>query len=146
SWCKFDLEPELYTYRNWLSRRLYPDPKWYPDGIPVMFYSVHNTKDFEKTDQLLTILAQCSLPEVIKKSKCSSSEAALPVSCRLGTSEEREFRQADPEGYAASVCCCLQPRQDHPIYWAGSWYKRKEDVPELSALPTKQPRHCILIS
>eukprot|EP00930_Biecheleria_cincta_P028766 TRINITY_DN20051_c0_g2_i1.p1 TRINITY_DN20051_c0_g2~~TRINITY_DN20051_c0_g2_i1.p1 ORF type:complete len:746 (-),score=105.77 TRINITY_DN20051_c0_g2_i1:38-2275(-) len=145
AWCKFDLEPELFIYRHWLARRLYSDPRWYPDGVPLMFLSAHNTKDFEKTDVLLSLLAQCSIPGVVNRSKCSWSKNDLPPSCRLGSLEERQARSQDPAAYISSMCCCLQPRQDHHIYWGGQWYSRKEDVPQKSPLPTKGPRRCLLI-
>lgn len=145
AWCKFDLEPELFTYRHWLARRLYSDPRWYQDGVPLMFFSAHNTKDFEKTDRLLTILARCSDPNVANKSKCSWGVHDLPNTCRIGSPEEEEARLDDPETYFTSMCCCLQPRQDSHIYWGGQWYKKKEDVPQVSPLATKGPRRCILI-
>ena len=25
--------------------------RWYPDGVPLMFFSVHNTKRFDRTDK-----------------------------------------------------------------------------------------------
>jgi len=144
AWCKFDLEPELFLYRHWLARRLYSDPRWYPDGVPLMFFSAHNTKDFEKTDKLLSILAQCSIPGVANRSRCSWSKNDLPAPCSIDSEGEREARNG-PEGYISSICCCLQPRQDHHIYWGGQWYSRKEDVPQKSPLPTKGPRRCLLI-
>lgn len=73
-WCKWDLEPDLYqgflddyqktlefgpTWKpshgrngNWaMSDRI-----WYPDGIPLVFLAVHNTKDTLATDKLLSTI------------------------------------------------------------------------------------------
>eukprot|EP00931_Biecheleriopsis_adriatica_P004864 TRINITY_DN106467_c0_g1_i1.p1 TRINITY_DN106467_c0_g1~~TRINITY_DN106467_c0_g1_i1.p1 ORF type:complete len:760 (+),score=113.68 TRINITY_DN106467_c0_g1_i1:85-2364(+) len=145
AWCKFDLEPELWFFRHWLGKRLYSDPRWYPDGVPLMFFSAHNTKDFEKTDALLTLLARCSQPDFVNRSRCSWSTNDLPLPCRLFNSDEREARKRDPDAYAESMCCCLQPRQEKHIFWGGEWYARKEEVPKVSPLKTRGPKRCILI-
>mmetsp|Transcript_149578 Transcript_149578/g.479476 ORF Transcript_149578/g.479476 Transcript_149578/m.479476 type:complete len:511 (+) Transcript_149578:302-1834(+) len=60
AWCKFDLEPSLFLTRPFLQKNMYFDPQWYPDGVPLVFFSSHNTKNFESTDWLLTLLTQCT--------------------------------------------------------------------------------------
>lgn len=68
-WCKFDIpSPDLFA--NFISQdadglrkgavngALYADPKWYPQGIPLVFYTAHDTKDPVKTFKLLEQLTQ----------------------------------------------------------------------------------------
>merc|ERR1719259_501146 len=71
SWCKFDNFPELFLSGYEMPADLYRDAKWYPDGIPAVFYSSHATKDFEFTDWLVTLLARCS-------GKASTGHGASP--------------------------------------------------------------------
>merc|ERR1719188_2847458 len=116
-WCKFDLEPGLYTMRYGLEQDIYMDPYWYPNGVPVLFLSSHNTKKFAETDWLLALLTLCrSRPA----SQCPSPKRQflddVPPRCRFGTPAERALR-ARPADYAAQVCCCLQPRWSSPFYW-----------------------------
>lgn len=145
AWCKFDLEPDTFLTRFWLSKTVYSDPRWYPDGLPLMFFSVHNTKRFDRTDKLLTIMARCSDPSFVNQSSCSSNLRDLPHACQMESIKEEEERLQRPEEYAASMCCCLQPRQDRHIYWAGTWYAGKEEVPMRSPGHSHAPRRCILI-
>merc|ERR1712217_430546 len=130
-WCKFDLEPTLYTIRRRLELRQYYDPRWYPDGIPLQFISAHNTKNFEPTDTLLMLLAQCQKEQFVFRSSCPQSNI-VPKQCEMGSYHERKARRESPETYAATMCCCLQPRQETPIYWSGKWYKTPADVPDKS--------------
>lgn len=60
TWCKFDLEPGLFLQGYEMEKKLYWDPLWFPDGLPVLFLSSHNTKNFEATDWLLKLLEVCS--------------------------------------------------------------------------------------
>lgn len=143
AWCKFDLEPDTYLNRYWLSSRLYADSRWYPDGVPIMFLSLHNTKDFETTDRLLTILAHCSDPDFVNRSHCSSNLRQLPHACQPDSKHEKEVRTRRPDEYASQICCCLQPRQEKYIYWAGKWYANKDEVPPTSI--SLAPRRCLLI-
>merc|ERR1740121_1725442 len=46
SWCKFDNYPQLYLAGDQLQRDLYKDVKWFPGGVPLVFYSSHAAKDF----------------------------------------------------------------------------------------------------
>ncbi|CAJ1397697.1 unnamed protein product [Effrenium voratum] len=145
AWCKFDLEPDTFLSRFWLAKKLYADPRWYPDGVPLMFFSVHNTKRFDRTDKLLTILSRCSDPSfVLNRSRCSTNLQNLPNSCQMESIKEEEIRLQHPEEYAEDICCCLQPRQDRHIYWAGFWYGKKEEVPTRSP-QSQSVRRCILI-
>ena len=54
-WCKWDVEPGLY--RSFLaqstSQTMMPDKKWYPGGVPLVYLSMHNTKETVETDKLL---------------------------------------------------------------------------------------------
>lgn len=145
AWCKFDLEPDTYLTRFWITKKIYADPRWYPDGVPLMFFSVHNTKRFDRTDKLLTIFARCTDPNFVNQSSCSTSLTALPTPCQMESLKEEEERLQRPEEYAADICCCLQPRQEQHIYWAGNWYSSKEQVPLRSPLESHAPRRCILI-
>ena len=145
AWCKFDLEPDTYLSRFWITKKVYSDPRWYPDGVPLMFFSVHNTKRFDRTDKLLTILARCSDPSFVNQSRCSTNMKDLPTPCQMESLKEEQARLQRPEEYAADVCCCLQPRQEQHIFWAGNWYSSKEEVPSRSPLESHAPRRCILI-
>jgi len=58
-WCKWDLEPSIYQdFVNGASRlETMKDTRWYPDGVPLVLLSMHNTKNTIETDKLLhTIL------------------------------------------------------------------------------------------
>jgi len=54
-WCKWDVEPGLY--RSFLaqstSQTMMPDKKWYPGGVPLVYLTMHNTKETVETDKLL---------------------------------------------------------------------------------------------
>mmetsp|Transcript_71220 Transcript_71220/g.180303 ORF Transcript_71220/g.180303 Transcript_71220/m.180303 type:complete len:468 (-) Transcript_71220:26-1429(-) len=61
-WCKFDVPwPSLFeTYARLDADNLegccnYKDDKWYPEGVPLMFFTAHAAKD---TDQARRIMAQ----------------------------------------------------------------------------------------
>jgi len=139
-WCKYDLEWGLFGMRYDLDRRLYYDNKWYPDGIPVIFTSMHNTKRFEETDWLLSLLAKCAR-DPKAASKCKQGRFA-PGFCKEGSSEERQLRRK-PAEYMENMCCCFQPRQDTTIYWAGDWFKKSEDVP-MKLQNVRSERLCVL--
>eukprot|EP00405_Crypthecodinium_cohnii_P039226 CAMPEP_0206548936 /NCGR_PEP_ID=MMETSP0325_2-20121206/14170_1 /ASSEMBLY_ACC=CAM_ASM_000347 /TAXON_ID=2866 /ORGANISM="Crypthecodinium cohnii, Strain Seligo" /LENGTH=846 /DNA_ID=CAMNT_0054048491 /DNA_START=93 /DNA_END=2633 /DNA_ORIENTATION=- len=55
-WCKYDLEWGLFTDGRVLASTMYHDLKWYPDGLPIIFTSMHNTKAFESADALMSLL------------------------------------------------------------------------------------------
>lgn len=139
-WCKYDLEWGLFGMRYDVDKRLYYDNRWYPDGIPVIFTSMHNTKRFEETDWLLSLLAKCArIPAA--DIKCKQGNYA-PGFCKEGSSEERKLRKR-PSEYMANMCCCFEPRQDTQIYWAGKWFRTAEEVP--MKLPhVKGDRLCLL--
>ncbi|CAJ1409982.1 unnamed protein product [Effrenium voratum] len=58
-WCKFDLEWALFKERWEVAEKPMSDSKWYPDGVPTVYLSMHNTKQFEITDWLLSWFARC---------------------------------------------------------------------------------------
>lgn len=141
AWCKFDLEPGLFINRYGLERSLYSDPQWYPDGVPLLFLSSHNTKNFEATDWLLMLLARCS--KVPPKLRCPNpTRNDLPI-CRAGSSVEREARR-HPSEYAAQVCCCVEPRWSQPIFWHGHWYSNMSEVPQLAPGGSGKSRRCVM--
>lgn len=137
-WCKFDLEWGLFKDGQKLDRNLYWDKKWYPDGMPVVFISMHNTKQFESTDWLLSLLAKCDR----ERPKLSCPSRDLPRYCQAGSSDERRWRK-QPSKYAETICCCLEPRQETKIYWAGQWFRNAADVP-LKIPQVKKDRTCVL--
>mmetsp|Transcript_45249 Transcript_45249/g.98387 ORF Transcript_45249/g.98387 Transcript_45249/m.98387 type:complete len:140 (+) Transcript_45249:2-421(+) len=52
-WCKFDI-PDLDLFRIYTKSmqpfpRIFPDSKYYPSGIPIMFLTAHNAKDPKKS-------------------------------------------------------------------------------------------------
>merc|ERR1719253_982963 len=85
AWCKFDIEPGLFIERARLDKNMYSDPIWYPDGMPILFISSHNTKGFEATDWLLNLLEHCTEKRV--SLKCPSNPHDLSV-CKLGSMAE----------------------------------------------------------
>lgn len=62
-WCKFDIpspalfEPFLKQQVSELKGNDYSDPKWFPKGIPLLFYTAHDCKDPAKTTQFINELA-----------------------------------------------------------------------------------------
>merc|ERR1712151_519924 len=111
-------------------------------GVPLHFLSAHNTKVFEPTDTLLMLMAQCQKDHFASHAKCPQNNV-VPKICEMGSYEEKKVRRESPETYATLMCCCLQPRQDKNIYWAGRWYKMPEQVPLKSPL-SGTTRRCIL--
>jgi len=139
-WCKYDLEFGLFKQASYMDPRLYYDPKWYPDGVPIIFISMHNTKRFEETDSLLTLLARCDRER--SKVRCKHSGWAPPNVCKEFSLEDlRERRKMTT--YGTKLCCCLWPRQEKPVYWAGRWFTDSMATPR--KLPGgKAARTCIL--
>lgn len=139
-WCKYDIEFALFRQRKDMDRTLYWDAYWYPDGIPVLFTSMHNTKRFEEIDWLLYMLAICDKrrPRV---TSCPVGRHA-PAYCKEGSVEERRLRNS-PRAYAEHLCCCYDPRQETPIYWANRWYRSGADVP-MQPEGVRKPRLCLL--
>lgn len=55
-WCKFDVpfEDEFLKYiKGGTDVQLWKDPKWFPEGIPTVFYTAHHAVEFEKTAKIL---------------------------------------------------------------------------------------------
>lgn len=128
AWCKFDLEPNLFLLRKSMDKTLFFDPKWYPEGVPVLFLSMHNTKNFDPSDWLLHLLEICK--DGVEELECPNiqTEFMLPL-CRVGVLEERQVRSNIRE-YSSKACCCLEPRWSHPAFWRGQWYKSLSEVPK----------------
>lgn len=139
-WCKYDLEFGLFKQASNMDPRLYYDPKWYPDGVPIIFISMHNTKRFEETDSLLTLLARCDRER--SKVSCRPSGWAPPNICKEFSLEDLTERRKMIT-YGTKLCCCLWPRQEKPVYWAGRWYDNSTATPRI--LPGgKAARTCTL--
>lgn len=137
-WCKFDLEPGLYRQGGDMDPRLYYDSKWFPQGIPVLFISMHNTKRFEETDLLLSFLARCD--KRVAKLDCGPRRNRRY--CREHSSEERDLRR-HLLTYSSQMCCCVEPKISTPVYWAGKWFANGSAVP--MRLPNIQKdRACLL--
>ena len=128
SWCKFDLEPNLFLLRRSLDKRMYFDPKWYPDGMPILFLSIHNTKNFDPADVLLRLMELCQNGLEDLECPAKESEFMMPI-CRVGVLQERELRLSTQD-YTAKACCCLEPRWSHPVFWSGRWYASLGEVPD----------------
>mmetsp|Transcript_6062 Transcript_6062/g.14491 ORF Transcript_6062/g.14491 Transcript_6062/m.14491 type:complete len:714 (-) Transcript_6062:48-2189(-) len=129
AWCKFDLEPTLYTKGKNLKPTIYADKRWYPDGLPLIFYSMHNTKNPKETDLLVTLLIYCTRSDIRARMKCQPEQQCHE---RLDTLAGRIGRVETPEEYTIQGCCCVEPRVDKPFYWGGKWYKEAEEVPSRS--------------
>jgi hypothetical protein len=80
-WCKWDLEPGLYRQflRQSAGNDRMPDSKWYPNGVPLVFVSMHNTKETVETDALLQQIHDKGAPKdyLFFKSKYYASAPAL---------------------------------------------------------------------
>jgi len=143
AWCKFDLEPSLFLQRYGLDKKIYADPQWYPDGVPLLFLSSHNTKNFESTDWLLALLARCS--KVPKRLRCPGRNQNDLDICKAGSAHEREARQS-PAEYGSEACCCVEPRWSSPVFWHGVWYSSLQEVPLVSpsAGSSGKSRRCVM--
>jgi len=140
AWCKFDLEPNLFILRRSLTTNIYFDPKWYPDGMPLLFLSMHNTKSADPADWMLHILEACKDGAELDCPQ-SQREHLMPI-CKLGVHQERETR-LNIYDYGSQVCCCLEPRWSHPVFWNGQWFTSLDAVPK-KAHKTGQERPCII--
>lgn len=123
-WCKFDLEWALYKERFEVADKSMSDSKWYPDGVPLAYLSMHNTKQFEVTDWLLSWLARC----VKFKPTCKDKGRAPAQNCQEDSSVERQLRRK-PGEYLHHMCCCVEPRMEKWIFWGKTWFSRSADVP-----------------
>lgn len=129
-WCKMDLEPDLYMTPH-LAENIYWDHKWYPDGIPLMFYSVHNTKHFPETLVLLALLEACGPSAATTSPSCETLPAAAREVCDLATPEGmQEAMERDAEFFAAAACCCLSPHLTKPASWQQHDYSDSAMFPE----------------
>jgi len=142
AWCKYDLEPWLYLKKNRLSPMIYADAKWYPDGVPLIFYSMHNTKHDKDSDLLVSLLLFCAELELPLKADCSSHSKSDYLCGAEGfeSVQLRRERDANPGYFTAAMCCCLEPRQTKPFFWAGKFYATSSEVPEKK----RRPRGCLL--
>lgn len=123
-WCKFDLEWALFKERFEVADKSLSDSKWYPDGVPLAYISMHNTKQFEVTDWLLSWLARCFNFRPVCREK---GKGQLP-SCQEDSSSERLLRRR-PAEYMTKMCCCLEPRMKKWIFWGKTWFSNSADVP-----------------
>lgn len=97
-WCKFDIpfEGEFFKYirgegyengkgGNGLIK--YEDPKWYPEGIPLVFYTAHHAVNFDETSQILRELEHGPEQHMPWESFMQVSEASPKVTAGLVTNE-----------------------------------------------------------
>lgn len=139
-WCKMDLEPGLYTTQS-IPRRFYWDRKWYPDGIPLMFYSAHNTKRFPETLVLLAFLKACEQSAESTGGSCEQFDHAV---CSLTSPQEmHEAMERDAEGFTSAACCCLSPRLNLPIFWKQHYYNESAQLPEQTRGAAKGDQMCL---
>merc|ERR1712062_519458 len=147
----FDLEPMLYFVRYNLEPNVYYDTRWFPDGLPLAFHVLHNTKNPEEMDLFLRLLMMCTKPAFLARVHCPNKQ--IMAACKdpgagpvLGSRALlRQARSTNPKQYVAKMCCCLEPRHKTPIFWEGKWYSRAEDVPLVSQGRHKEVRRCLLI-
>jgi len=144
AWCKFDLEPIMF-FTN-MKVDTHADPKWYPDGLPLIFWSLHNTKQDKETDLLLTLLIACRQPEVKARLQCKDYGGKEDPFCKypkIDMLERRSLRVTSPTDYMAKMCCCVEPRAEKSFFWVGKWYKTSAEVP-LVAGKHNSSRTCLL--
>lgn len=125
TWCKMDLEPKLFLQQDNIHSPHKPDPKWFPDGIPILFYSAHNTKNGTKGAILLDLIEKCRHINLFKKVPCTAER--IPE-CDIGEEREQRLRLSHPDKYLDIMCCCLHPRFETPIFWHG-WYENASLLP-----------------
>merc|ERR1711933_274090 len=105
SWCKFDNYPQTFMMGHNVDPRMYADSKWYAQGLPLVFYSSHATKDVEYTDWLVTVLSHCFGPDAQLHSRPKCPDAGEPPSlCNFRSPEEQWARLRHPD-----ICCCVEP-------------------------------------
>jgi len=141
AWCKWDLEPGLYTDDS-LSPNLYYDPHWYPTGLPLLFFSAHNTKHVEETDWLMTLMARCGEPSFRKRTHCPAGVKDCKRRLMRPSLLDQVLNSSSSEDAVAEVCCCMQTRENTPIFWQGQWYKEPSQVPVVDS--TGAQRRCIM--
>lgn len=129
-WCKFDLFPDLFVKGHDVETKVYHDAHWYPNGIGLVFYGSHATKEFSSADWLLSLLARCSDPDVSASVTCKSDHNADCWGHWVG---EQRKRFTTPEEHTAEMCCCLRPRDSTPFFFNGNWYKDRSEVPDMTA-------------
>lgn len=64
-WCKWDVEPDIferYLHQDPRNQETMVDLKWFPDGVPLMILTMHNTKHTVVIDQMLGRLAREGFP------------------------------------------------------------------------------------
>eukprot|EP00039_Didymoeca_costata_P031614 m.35639 g.35639 ORF g.35639 m.35639 type:complete len:630 (+) comp8918_c0_seq1:76-1965(+) len=81
-WCKWDVEPDIfdkYLRQETANQETMKDSKWYPEGVPLVIVTMHNTKHTEVIDTMLGRLAREGFPEayLFFKDKYYSSPDAL---------------------------------------------------------------------
>jgi hypothetical protein len=79
-WCKWDVDPGVYEdYLHQKSPDPMVDTRWYPAGIPKVFLAIHNTKNTQDTDRLLSTMLRGTAPlsYLEFKGKYYSSPAAF---------------------------------------------------------------------
>eukprot|EP00929_Paragymnodinium_shiwhaense_P073478 TRINITY_DN37453_c0_g2_i1.p1 TRINITY_DN37453_c0_g2~~TRINITY_DN37453_c0_g2_i1.p1 ORF type:complete len:830 (+),score=186.52 TRINITY_DN37453_c0_g2_i1:183-2672(+) len=137
-WCKFDLFPDLFVRGPTLEHKIYHDNKWYPNGIGLVFYAAHATKEFTSTDWLVALLARCSDPEVKAATQCG---AEMHRSCWGNWISEQKDRLLRPEKHTLEMCCCLRPRDQQAFFYDGQWYSDRNAVPDMTVVPGSNSSH-----
>lgn len=134
AWCKYDLFPDLFTRAHNMDQDIYHDNKWYPEGIPLVFYSIHGSKEFESTNWLVSLFARCMVPQVRNRFNCATdfeNKVWIYEFCKGDSPHAREVQLKDPDKHAAMLCCCVEPRQEKPILWKGNFYANNAETKAL---------------
>ena len=91
-WCKWDVEPDIFQkmLAQDTNQETMRDGKWFPDGIPLVILTMHNTKHTVVIDKMLGKLAREGAANgyLYYKGKYYDSAAALHadgVQTGLGT-------------------------------------------------------------
>lgn len=142
-WCKMDLEPDLYLAAN-LPSNFYWDRKWYPDGIPLMFYSVHNTKRFPETLVLLAYLDACVHTGGPIDDSCAHMSPEAQQICTLSSPQEMQVAmERDADLFTSAACCCLSPRLTTPILWQHRYFYQGDQLPEHNLGEARGEQMCL---
>jgi len=65
-WCKWDVEPDIfdrYLKQETNGQETMIDTKWYPEGVPLVIVTMHNTKHTVVIDKMLGRLAREGFPD-----------------------------------------------------------------------------------
>jgi len=105
-WCKFDVPFENMFFKYIRNQKKgvddFSDPKWYPDGIPLVFYTAHHAVDFRQTQQIMEefhtgpVLEPSSLMQSFMQDALAVREPSQTTNIRGAIFTEAHFELPPP--------------------------------------------------